>query len=359
MEYRMLGKTGLKVSAIGLGGHEFRRQQFLKDSRFTELNPERPKMLKTAFEMGVNYFDTTFQEEVQSLGSSLKKAGINREDVHVSSTCIYLLRQLKKRDVKEWDSYIEAEITERLKLLKSDYFDIFMINTIENGYDPERLDGAIEILTKYKEKGYLNHIGASGHSPEIMLNAVSICDALEVIMFPFNYRNGWKDKERKKIPENERGLPGPGEELLGIVRQKNIGYVAMKPFVWFDYGLPFMQVCRNLLNNYNKTEVTPAQIALRWILKSDAVSTTIPSANNLEEIVENSMAGNLGEEVIDNELLKACAELPNKIEEQIDLIDHHFEDIKTHALNTVKLALGKDYGEDKGKYLEELKKRDS
>jgi hypothetical protein len=73
----ILGKTGLRVSVLGLGGHECRwlHAGNIKDSRHVRFNPERLGVVKRALDAGGNLFDTTFQEEVESLGHILGKVG--------------------------------------------------------------------------------------------------------------------------------------------------------------------------------------------------------------------------------------------------------------------------------------------
>jgi predicted aldo/keto reductase-like oxidoreductase len=77
MRKNVLGKTGLEVSVLGLGGHEYRwlHGGNIADSRQIRFNPERAKLVALALEKGVNFFDTTFQEEVHSLGHVLKGIG--------------------------------------------------------------------------------------------------------------------------------------------------------------------------------------------------------------------------------------------------------------------------------------------
>jgi len=67
MKYRVLGRTGLTVSEIGLGGHEYRRflpSTLLKQSevdveKLMATQPMRNEIVKSALEAGLNYFDTT------------------------------------------------------------------------------------------------------------------------------------------------------------------------------------------------------------------------------------------------------------------------------------------------------------
>ena len=146
MQYRTLGRTGLRISEIGLGGHEYRRKSFVKDGRFTVLDPSRPAVVKKAIDSGINYFDTTFFEETQSLGTALKVNGIKRSQVHLSGMSIDLMKTAGEKSADTLGAFVEREITQRLELLGTDYFDIFQICAIDAGYTPDILDAVLEHL---------------------------------------------------------------------------------------------------------------------------------------------------------------------------------------------------------------------
>src|SRR3990170_8242565 len=97
MRYMILGRTGLKVSELGLGGHEYRRflnlrhfpgkRKFEEKVSFEELletQTQRNKLIKRAIDAGVNYFDTTLVEEAQSLGLALEDLG-RRRDIYIAA----------------------------------------------------------------------------------------------------------------------------------------------------------------------------------------------------------------------------------------------------------------------------------
>jgi aryl-alcohol dehydrogenase-like predicted oxidoreductase len=334
MKYRTLGRTGLRVSEIGLGGHEFRRQAYVQGGRYTELDPARPEVIRQALELGVNYFDTTYTQEAQSLGAALKALGVPRGQVVINGMGIDLLRQLGERPQAQWRATIEAEVGVRLELLGCDYLDLFSICALEQGFATQPLEAALAILRDLQGQGLFHHLGASGHDPQRWAQVIEQYDAFDMLMLPFNYHT--------RLPE----------ALWQAVRAHNVGLVAFKPFVWQYYGVPFMLVCRKAVAQGDLRGVTLAQMALRWVLQPPEVSTTIPAANALEELAEICRAGGLGDEAANPAVLEACHTYPGMVEEMIGLIGHPYPDLRDYALAAVKQVVGADYGTDQDRYLE-------
>ena len=335
MKHRVLGRTGLKVSAVGLGGHEYRRKQFVVNGRFTELDPDRPSLIAEAVQGGVNYLDTTFIEECQSLGYSIREGGIDRESIMISGMSIDMLRRIAEIDVSGWEAFVERE---RLELLGTDYFDVFHICAIESGYDQTVLDGVLKILARWRDRGYIRYLGASAHDPDLLSSVIEERDPFDVVMAPFNFRIG----------RNER--------LLRAIAERNIGFVVIKPLVWFEYGVSFIHLCRSVIEAWPKSAPSAAQNALAWLLTQTEVSTIVPSANSLEESKDNIAAVDVATDSIDLELLEACAALPNRTGEMIELLNHPFEEVRSYAKQAVVAAVGNDYGFDTERYIDAIGK---
>ena len=340
MQYRTLGRTGLRISEIGLGGHEYRRKSFVKDGRFTVLDPSRPAVVKKAIDSGINYFDTTFFEETQSLGTALKVNGIKRSQVHLSGMSIDLMKTAGEKSADTLGAFVEREITQRLELLGTDYFDIFQICAIDAGYTPDILDAVLEHLQRYKQKGYMRFLGASAHDPVLLERVIRERDPFDVVMAFFNF--------------NKR----PADSFFDIVSKKDIGFIAIKPLVWFDYGVSFVHLCRSVIEKRQPKGVSAAQMALRWILETPEVSSVIPAVNSMEELMDNVTAGDLPFTGVDLEFLDRCRAVPGRMKEMIELIDHPYSEVKEYALAAVKNNLKIDLGSDKGAYLAELEKNE-
>lgn len=83
MKYRVLGRTGLRVSEIGFGAHEYRRPLpttlgewgEIDTEQFMKTQPPRAGLIRKALDAGVNFFDTTQTEEAKSVGIVLEELG--------------------------------------------------------------------------------------------------------------------------------------------------------------------------------------------------------------------------------------------------------------------------------------------
>ena len=141
----------MKVSELGLGGHEYAR--FLNPHQFPgkrgleeEVSPEelskgqdaRIKLVERAVGSGVNYFDTGLIEECQSLGLTLKTLGI-RGDVHIAAESLWPLRILKETPRDSWRKIVSEWVEGRLRLLQTTYIYVFNLHTPEADYSPDRL----------------------------------------------------------------------------------------------------------------------------------------------------------------------------------------------------------------------------
>ena len=231
MEYRVLGKTGLRLSRLGLGGIPIQRI----DAEGTK------KLIHMMHDAGINYIDTargyTVSEEY--LGYALE--GI-RQDFIIATKSM-------SRD----KAGMEKDIAISLKNLRTDYIDLYQIHNATAGQLEQVAapGGALEALLEARQQGKIGHIGVTAHTMEAFKKALTY-DWVETIMFPYN------------IVETQ------GEDLIAACAERNIGFIDMKPLAG--------------------GALDDATLAIRYILQNNAVSIVIPGMASEEEFRQNFSA---------------------------------------------------------------------
>ncbi len=231
MEYRILGKTGLKISRMGFGGIPIRGTDAASTGQ----------LMRWLWERGVNYIDTgrghTVSEEY--LGQALE--GIREKFV------------IATKSMSRTKEAMAADIDISLKNLRTDYIDLYQIHNAPPA-DLEKVvapGGALEALQEAKAEGKIGHIGITAHSLDTFRMALEM-DWVETIMFPYN------------IVETQ------GEELIRKCGEKNIGFIAMKPLAG--------------------GAIEDATLALRFLCANEDVTVVIPGMAEIKEAEQNLAA---------------------------------------------------------------------
>lgn len=175
MNYRILGRTGIKVSEIGLGGEWF-----------NGLSKEETKVIiDTAVENGINYIDIFMPQAPtrDNIGYAIKDC---REKFIIQGhlCTVYEDEQYTRtRDIEK----TKASFQDLLNRLHTDYIDIGMIHYIDSEDDFNNVFNGeiIEYVKDLKSKGIIKYIGMSSHNPHIALKAVE-SGLIDVIMFSIN-----------------------------------------------------------------------------------------------------------------------------------------------------------------------------
>ena len=245
MEYRILGKTGLKISRMGFGGIPIQR---------IDAAGTRQLMLQMK-EAGLNYIDTARGYTVSEsfLGEALE--GIRNDFI------------IATKSMARTKEAMAADIDISLKNLKTDYIDLYQVHNAT----PAQLDqvmapgGALEALLEAKAAGKIGHIGLTAHAIETFQKALEL-DWVETYMFPYN------------IVESQ------GEELIKACQEKNIGFIVMKPLAG--------------------GAIEDATLAMRYCLANPAVTVVIPGMAEEKELVQNLAAANDTSPLNEEELAK-------------------------------------------------------
>lgn len=167
MIYRNYGTTGIKLSAVGLGGISIKGLG-LKESS---------KIISFAIDNGVNYFDVApgYGDAQELMGKGLRG---RREN-------IFLACKTKHRNSK--DSMNDLENS--LRILKTEYFDLYQLHGMKTKKDYDEVtskNGALETLFKAKKDGKINHLGFSCHSTEVAKLLLSNYN-FDSILIPVNW----------------------------------------------------------------------------------------------------------------------------------------------------------------------------
>ncbi|SDF37791.1 aldo/keto reductase [Sporomusa acidovorans] len=176
MEYRVLGRTGIKVSAIGIGGGGFENKSYVACE----------EMLDCAIKEGINFFDIyNSNPEVRSnVGQALRKYPRNSFVIegHLCSTW----DNGQYRRTRDFNEVVNA-FEDLLIRLQVDYVDVGMIHYVDDQKDFDNIfhGEIINYAKELKERGIITSLGLSTHNPDIAFRAVET-GIIDVILFSIN-----------------------------------------------------------------------------------------------------------------------------------------------------------------------------
>ena len=183
-----LGKTDLWVTKTAFGALPVQRIG----------HPEAKKLLRRAYESGINYFDTAnmYSDSEEKIGEALHDV---RRNIVIST-------KSGGKDKKTVQAHIELS----LRRLQTDYIDIFQFHNPAVIPDINDPDGPFAAALEARQKGYIRHIGITNHALDTAKKAVET-GWFETMQFPFSY------------------LASEGEyELVQMCKEHDLGFIAMK-----------------------------------------------------------------------------------------------------------------------------------
>jgi uncharacterized protein len=230
LEYRTLGKTGLKVTVVGMG----------------VMNCSDPAVLARAFDLGINFYDTADCYMWGKNEELVGKAFQGKRDKVLIQTKVHPNEEKKMR----------ASVERSLRRLKTDYIDVL----VWHGHShPEEVSdrNLYEFMMKMKKEGKVRFTGFSSHSRMAsLLEEASKSNFHDVALVSYNFTNAKRMKE-----------------AVALAAKSGIGIVAMK----------------TQAGGYHKERMgglSPHQAALKYALMDQNVSTAVPGVTTIEEIEE-------------------------------------------------------------------------
>jgi len=211
--YRTLGRTGEKVSLVGLGGFHL---------GFTPDEQESIRLVRTALDNGINFLDNSWDYHE---GASEIRMGKALRDGYRQKA--FLMSKIDGR-TKEAAA---RQIDESLQRLQTDVVDLMQIHEVIRMDDPERVfapGGAVEALLAARQAGKIRYIGFTGHKdPDIHLHMLQTAAAngfhFDALQMPINVMDAHYRSFAKNV------LPVAVQEGVGVLAMKTMGdYVILR-----------------------------------------------------------------------------------------------------------------------------------
>lgn len=206
MQYRVLGRTGQRVSIVGIGGHHIGRPDVpVRESE---------RIIRTAVDNGINFMDNCWD---YNDGESEIRMGKALRDGYRAK--VFLMTKLDGHDGKT----ATTQLDQSLRRLRVEHIDLIQFHEVIRMDDPEKIfapRGAFEAVIKAREAGKVRYIGFTGHkSPEIHLHMLAVAFKngviFDTVQMPLNVMDAHHSSFAKHV--------------LPVLVQHGIGVLGMKP----------------------------------------------------------------------------------------------------------------------------------
>jgi len=310
MKYRLLGKTGLKVSELCLGTMTFGSKFF----HIGVVNQEGAnQMVARALEAGVNFIDTadvySFGESEEILARALKAAGAKRESVVVATKVMGAMSQdawdgsgdVNNRGLSRKHIFEACEAS--LKRLDTDYIDLYQVHGWDRLTPMEEILRALDDLVR---QGKVRYLGCSNWAARQLAKALGLAEGRgweRFVSLQAYYSLVGRDLEHELLPLCvEEGLgvlpwsPLAGGFLSGKYSRKNPKPAGARRS---EFDFPPLDLERGyetvdtLAAVATMRGTTIPQVALAWLLAQPGVASVILGAKTIEQFEDNLGAAEL------------------------------------------------------------------
>lgn len=300
MQYRKLGKTGLKVSEISLGSWLTYGATVEKETAI--------KTIHRAYELGINFFDTANVyargEAEKVVGEALKS--FPRES-YVLATKVFWPMGDGPNDRGLSRKHVMEQAHASLKRLGVDYVDIYYAHR----YDPETpVEETLRAFDDLVRQGKVLYVGVSEWTAAQIREALAIADQklldrIVVNQPVYNMFNRYIEKEIIPLSEKE-GLAQvvfsplaqgvlTGKYKLGehIPEGTRAADPKVRPMIERYMDEKLLQAVERLVEVARELDITPSQLALAWVLRQKNVASALVGASRVEQIEENAASSGI------------------------------------------------------------------
>ena len=288
MKYRTLGKTGLKVSEVGLGGNTFAAPRLNKEQSIV--------CIQQAQELGVNFIDTAniygAGESEENIGKAIK----GQREQWVIGTKFNFWQQPENESI---DGHIQRQCHESLANLNTDYIDLYQLHAPEVDVDMVPVLESLQTLIK---QGKVREIGVCNMSA--WRHAQTMCMAQtnalpELVSIQNHYNLLRRHVELETLPYCEKENVGflPYFPLAGgFLTDKYTKGEAAPDGTRGAAGSPIVRHSRSVRNEEIQHQLktwandqghTLNELAIAWLLSRQSVSSVIAGVSSVKQVKAN------------------------------------------------------------------------
>ena len=322
MEYRSLGRSGLKVSVLGLGTMTFGGVGKFSNVGATDVTGAR-RQIDMCLDAGVNLIDTA---NVYSAGASEEIIGEalsdGRRDRMVVATKCRMRIGDGPNDAGASRDHIIRECEKSLKRLRTDRIDLYFLHEWD-GQTP--LDESLEALDSLVRAGKVRYIGCSNYSGWHLMKSLALQDAHHQARFvtqQINYSLQAREAEYELVPiAVDQGVgimvwsPLAGGLLSGKYRRGQPYPAGSRRLTeWTEPPVrdenQLFDIVEVLVEIGQARGVSAAQVALAWLLGRPGVATLVVGARHDEQLADNLAAASLSLSPEERKRLDDASKLP-------------------------------------------------
>ena len=276
MRYNPLGKTGLRVSAIGYGASPL-------GNEFGQADPgEGRRAVHYAIEHGINYFDVAPYYGRTLAETRLGQALAGRRDRVILATKAGRYGKDAQTGFDFSAARVVRSVDESLQRLQTDYVDVIQVHDIEYAPKEQILNETLPALFRLKESGKVRFVGITGYPLQILREVAGEAGVDTVLSY---CRYNLMDRSLDEV-------------LTPLARKKGIGLINASPLHmrvlaakgapdWHPAPRRVLEVGRQVAEYCHSQGCDISELAMQFALQHDSVSTTVVGMSKVRSVERN------------------------------------------------------------------------